>query len=49
MNYYRTNFILMQEHKYTLDDLDYMMPWERDVYIGLLVKHLDRKKNLESS
>ena len=35
-NYYRTNFALMQHHKYSLTELENMMPWERTVYISLL-------------
>jgi hypothetical protein len=35
-NYYRTNFSLMQHHKYSLTELENMMPWERTVYISLL-------------
>ena len=34
-NYYKTNFALMQHHKYSLTELENMMPWEREVYIGL--------------
>lgn len=45
MNYYHTNFILMQDHQYSLDELEHMMPWERDVYIGLLMRYLEKKKN----
>jgi len=26
----------MQHHKYSLTELDNMMPWEREIYIGLL-------------
>ena len=26
----------MQHHKYSLTELDNMLPWEREVYIGLL-------------
>lgn len=43
MNHYKTNFILMQEHKYSLSELENMMPWEREVYIGLLMTHLKKK------
>jgi len=35
-NYYRTNFALMQHHKYSLTELENMMPWERTVYVALL-------------
>ena len=26
----------MQHHKYSLSELEYMMPWEREIYLGLL-------------
>jgi hypothetical protein len=35
-NYYILNFNLMQHHKYSLSDLDNMMPYERDIYVTLL-------------
>jgi hypothetical protein len=34
----------MQHHNYSLYDLDNMMPWEREVYIGLLIEHLEEQK-----
>lgn len=33
----------MQEHHYSLKDLENMMPWEREVYVGMLVTHLKKK------
>lgn len=51
-SYYRTNFILMQHHQYSLSEIESMMPWEREVYINLLTEHLkqekDRMKNRRS-
>ena len=35
-NYYKSNFALMQHHKYSLTELENMMPWEREIYMGLL-------------
>jgi len=35
-----TNFNMMQHHNYSLTDLDNMIPWERSVYVGLLVNHI---------
>ena len=32
---------MMQHHKYSLTELEDMLPWEREVYIGLLIKHLE--------
>ena len=31
---------MMQHHKYSLTELDNMMPWEREIYIGLLTKYI---------
>lgn len=42
-NYYQTNFNLMQYHKYSLTELENMMPWEREIYITLLVQHLEEE------
>ena len=30
----------MQHHKYSLTELEDMMPWEREVYIGLLSQYI---------
>jgi hypothetical protein len=30
----------MQHHKYSLTELEYMIPWEREIYVALLVKYL---------
>ena len=41
-NYFKTNFAMMQHHKYSLNELENMMPWERAVYIDMLQEHLKR-------
>jgi hypothetical protein len=33
----------MQHHKYSLSELDNMMPWEKQVYLDLLLKFLDEE------
>ena len=43
-NYYRTNFGMMQHHNYSLTELENMIPWEREIYIGLLIKYLEEEK-----
>mgnify|MGYP003121957280 CR=1 FL=1 len=35
---------MIQHHNWSLTELDNMMPWEREVYIGLLIEHLDELK-----
>jgi hypothetical protein len=34
----------MQHHNYSLSDIEYMIPWEREVYISLLINHLEEEK-----
>ena len=35
---------MMQHHKYSLEDLENMMPWEREVYVGLLIQWLEEEQ-----
>lgn len=42
-NYYKTNFALMQHHKYSLNELEDMMPFEREIYILLLSQHVQQE------
>ena len=42
-SYYRTNFALMQYHKYSLTELENMMPWERDIYTSLLQQYIEEE------
>ena len=34
----------MQHHKYSLTELDNMIPWEREIYTTLLMNHLEEEK-----
>jgi len=34
----------MQHHKYSLTELEDMLPWERNIYVGLLVNYLKEEK-----
>ena len=31
---------MMQHHNYNLSDLENMVPWEREIYVGLLNEHI---------
>ena len=39
-----TNFALMQHHKYSLTELENMVPWEREIYVSLLSNYLKEEK-----
>jgi len=43
-SYFRLNFALIQYHKYSLTEIENMMPWERDIYVGLLQQHLEEEE-----
>ena len=37
----------MQHHKYTLADLENMLPWEREIYVDMLISYIkeENEKN----
>ncbi len=40
----RTNFALMQHHKYSLTEIENMLPWEREIYLTLLSQWIEEEK-----
>jgi hypothetical protein len=45
LNYYKMNFSLMQYHKYSLTEVEDLIPYEKEIYVSLLVQHLEEEKN----
>ena len=43
-NYYRLTFQLMQHHKYSITELENMIPFERDIYVAMLLDYLEEEK-----
>jgi len=43
-SYYKLNFALMQYHKYSLTEIENLIPWERDIYVMMLKNHLEEEK-----
>ena len=43
-NHYKTNWALMQHHKYSLSELEAMIPWERQLYVGFLKEYIDEEE-----
>lgn len=39
-NMMNTNFAMMQNHQYSLTELENMIPWERSIYVALLANHM---------
>jgi hypothetical protein len=47
MNHYKTNFELLHRN-YSLTELENMMPWERDVYVAMLLQRIkEENESLE--
>ena len=43
-SFFRTNFALMQYHKYSLGDLEGMLLWEREIYVETISTAYKRRK-----
>ena len=40
-SYYKVNFAMMQHHKYSLTELENMIPGEKEVYLSLLKQYIE--------
>lgn len=43
-SYFKINFALMQFHKYSLTEIEGLIPWEREIYLTLLQQHIEEEK-----
>ena len=43
-NYYSMIFALAQHHKYSISEIENLIPYERDLYVDLLMAHLEEQK-----
>ena len=34
---------MIQYHNWSLTELENMMPWEREIYVGLLIEHVEEE------
>ena len=48
-SYYRINFALIQYHKYSLTEIENLIPWERDIYVELLKQHLEEEREKQKA
>jgi len=49
VNHYKLNFELMYNEKYSLTELENMIPWEREIYVSMLTQRIkeenEKRKN----
>jgi len=46
-SYFKINFSLITHYKYSLTEIENMMPWERDIYLALLNQFVE-EENLKA-
>lgn len=44
MNYYTLIFAMVQHHKYSISELEDLMPFERDIYSEMLMQYLEKER-----
>jgi len=44
-NMFMTNFSLMFHHKYSLTEIEGMIPWERDAYLVIMTDHIQQEND----
>ena len=42
--YYELNWNMMFHHNFSLTEIENMMPWEREIYIGLTMNYINEEK-----
>ena len=42
-NYYKVNFQLLNNFNYSLDEVEHMIPWEREIYLQMLIDDIEEK------
>jgi hypothetical protein len=35
----------MQHHKYSLSELEAMLPWEREIYVAMLIHYIEEEND----
>lgn len=47
-NHYSSVFSLAQHHKYSISEVENLMPFERDIYVQMLVDYLKEVEELKN-
>lgn len=43
MDYYKVNFKLVNDFNYSLTELENMIPWEREIYVAMLIQKIQKE------
>lgn len=42
--YYKKIFAMVQHHKYSVDEIESMLPYERDLYFSLIIDFIEKQE-----
>lgn len=48
-DYYQMIFAMAQHHKYSITEIEGMVPYERDLYFGMIVDYVEKQKEAQQS
>jgi hypothetical protein len=43
-NFYRIIFAMAQHHKYSISEIEEMLPYERDLYFDMIVDYIESQR-----
>ena len=43
--YYKILFAMAQHHKYSIDEIERMIPYERDIYFSMLIDFIEKQNS----
>ncbi len=44
-NYYQIVFALAQHHKYQISEIESLIPYERDLYVSMLIDYVEKQQD----
>jgi hypothetical protein len=47
ISYYKMIFALAQHHKYSIDEIEGLIPFERDIYVEMLLSFIQEQREKE--
>ena len=48
-DYYQMVFAMAQHNKYNITEIEGMLPYERDLYFGMIVDYVEQQKEAQQS
>ena len=47
--YYKMMFSMVQHHKYSISDIETILPYERDLYVEMLVEYVEEQNTKQKT